>query len=545
VIIIDILNAQFIGKYSKKILAFAYNKTGNIYDAEDLSQEILIALCESIPKYPKIENIDGFVYTICYHCWSNFLRKHKKHWHSANIDDMHNLHADNDVQSEVENIIFIEKMKHEIAYLSKTHRDIITMTYYDGKSSGQISRELKISDSTVRWHLTEIRKKLKGRIEMNNNENLNYKPIKLTATWFGRSGNTTKGIGQYRLVDNICYLCYGKPLTIEEIAQKLSVAAAFIEPHIEELVFMDYMKLVGENKYQTNFFIRTEAFLEIAKQYQYDNIKNKAVKLYEAIEKKYTDIKAINFTGSDLQKDFLLWILMPFLIYRLEEKANDIIKQKKEYFYCMPKRKDGSENWIRAFLKEDDYVSSLPEKVIKFDKKAICRWSDRWIPHEICSLQVLFYATEQVHGLRIDLTDREFRELSHISDIIKNNLSPDNYDKTLIARYVELGYVKVENDKMSMLIPYLKKDEYEKLDKILLEVEAELGDDYFVDYIEGYMKKVKAQTPDFLPENEKNYVATGISAITAVPYYLADCGKLRYPTDEEAKRLGIIIWEVK
>jgi DNA-directed RNA polymerase specialized sigma24 family protein len=82
--------------------------------------------------------MDGFVYTICYHCWSNFLRKHKKHWQSANIDDMYNLRDEHDLQSEVENIIFIEKMKNEIADLSNTHRDIITMTYYDGKSSAPL-----------------------------------------------------------------------------------------------------------------------------------------------------------------------------------------------------------------------------------------------------------------------------------------------------------------------------------------------------------------------------------------------------------------------
>ena len=91
----------------------------------------------------------------------------------------------------------------------------------------------------------------------------------------------------------------------------------------------------------------------------------------------------------------------------------------------------------------------------------------------------------------------------------------------------------------------MKKDEYEKLDKILLDIEAELGDDFFIEYIEGYMKKAKGQIPNFLPENERNYVATKISCISAMPYYLSTIGKLRYPTDEEAKRLGIIIWEMK
>jgi len=550
---IDIVNNdEFVDKYSKEILAFAYNKTGNIYDAEDLSQEILISLFTSIPKYSKIENMDGFVYTICYHCWSNFLRKNKKHWNNTDIDDII-ISDDCDVQTEVENAIFIEKMKKEIAYLSKLHRDIITMSYYDNKTSGQISKELNISDSTVRWHLVEIRKKLKGRIENMNNENLNYKPIKLNAGWSGRSGRTTRGIGQYRLVDNICWLCYGKPLTIEEIAQKLSVAAAFIEPHLEELVFMDDMKVVDGNKYQTNFFIRTRAFLDESAKYYINQIgsniaiKEKFNKLYEEIEKRYDDIKAIDFAGSDLDKDFLLWALIPFLVRRLENKSNDIIKQKKEYFYCMPKRKDGGEHWIRAFLQEDEYVGTLSKEGEEFFEKYICSgWSDAWLPNEICSLQISSYATKQVCAGRDFLYGNSLQEISRIVEIIKNNLTPGEFDKRIIAKYEEMGYLKVEDGKIKILIPYFKKDEYDKLDKIFIEIENNLGDDFFVDCIEGYIKTMKSHIPEFLPDNERNYAASGdITFITAIPYYLADKNILRYPTDEEAKRLCIIIYEIK
>ena len=543
-IIIDIFNAEFIAEHSKKIFAFACNKTGNVYDAEDLSQEILMALYTSIPKYAEIENLDAFIYTICYHCWSNFLRKNKKHWHHADIDDMYDLSADTDVHNEVETTIFIRKMREEIAYLSKLHRDIITKTYYDGKSSTQISRELNISDSTIRWHLAEIRKKLKGRIEMN--ENLNYKPISLRAGVAGRTGGNTKGIGYYRLVDNICYVCYGKPLTVEEIAQKLSVAAAFIEPHLEELVFMDYMKLVDGNKYQTNFFIRTNAFHEIHNKYDYSYIKthNIAEKLYNALDKRYEDIKAINFVGSDIDKDFMMWILLPYLIRRMEKSANDIIMQNKENFYCMPKRKDGSEVWIRVILNEDDYVSPMSDEEILFAEKSSVRWCDPWIPDEICSLQVSYYDTVKAGG-RYDLRGREFKDLSQIADMIKNDVEPDDYFKTIISGYIENGCVKVENDKVSMMIPYLKKAEFDKFDAIMHEIEDELGTDYFVDYIDGYMKEVKKSVPDFLPLNEKNYVATGISCITGLPYRLAELGKIRYPREDELKRLGIMIWEVK
>ncbi|MCL2158319.1 MAG: LuxR C-terminal-related transcriptional regulator, partial [Oscillospiraceae bacterium] len=416
-------------------------------------------------------------------------------------------------------------------------------TYYDGKSSAQISKELNISDSTIRWHLVETRKKLKRRIEMDNHENLNYKPIALNAGWSGENCKTMRGIGQYRLVDNILYVCYGEPLTIEEISQKLSVAAAFVEPHIEELVYMDDMKQIGSDKYQTNIFIRTKAFLEIEQRYTYDNIGAKAEKIYEAIEKRFDKIKDINFVGSDLDKDFLLWILICYQTERLERKAKNIISKTKEFLCCTPKRKDGSEHYVRAFLQEDDYVSPMPEEVQAFGQKCDYCISNAWAPHEISSYQIVSYATIQA-GDRNILWGNALKQIQHIVKISKNDLAPDKYTETLIAEYAKSGLMKVDGGKIKILMPYLTKNEYEKLDEILLEAEAKLGEDFFVDYIEGYMKKAKTQIPDFLPDNEKNYVVTGISCVAPVPYYLSERGKLRYPTDEEAKRLGIIVWEL-
>jgi len=549
---IDAESAQFtdehLKEYSKKILGFAYDKTGNIFDAEDLSQEILIALFTSIPKYAKIENMDGFVYTICHHCWSNFLRKNKKHWRHANVDDMYNLGDGRDVQSEVETAVFLEKMRAEIAYLSKLHRDIIIMAYYDGKSSRQISKELDISDSTVRWHLAETRKKLKGRIENMSNENLNYRPIALNVGHNGSVNGTNgmKGLGQNRIVDNICYVCYGIPLTIEEIARKLSVAAVFLEYHIDELVYMDYLKIVDEKKYQTNFFIKTPAYGEIAAQHYYDNIKDLAGKFYEAIEKRYDDIKAINFLGSDLDKDFILWILIPKLIRRLESEAACITEKKNNWSYYYPKRKDGSEHWVCASLQDCDYTSTISQEAREFSKKTNGNGIKiRGTDNNIRSLQLDSYATLQLKIYWRDFNGDELKELSRIAEIIRNNLTPNDYDKILIAKHAGLGYIKVDGGKPQMMIPYLNKDEYEKLDKIFSEIESELGNDFFVDFNESYTKKAKSQIPDFISEDEKVNTIGGITCAYAIPYYLSEHNKLRYPTDEEAKRLCTIVWEGK
>jgi RNA polymerase sigma factor, sigma-70 family len=534
-------NSQIISQYAKKIYGFAYGKTGNIHDAEDLSQDILTALHTSIPKYGKIDNPDGFVYTVCSHCWSNFYRANKKHWSHADIDDM-DIADTSDVESEVETRILIEKMRKEIAYLSRLHRDIIVKTYYDGKTSTEISRELNIPNSTVRYHLVEIRKKLKERIEMNT-EKLSYTPVVLSASAMGRTGMYTAGIGNYRLVDSIVCACYGKPLTIEGISQKLSVAAVFIENHLHELVYMDFVKVVDGTKYQTNFFIRDEAFSEISLQYISDNVAPYAERIYEALDKRYGDIAAINFAGSDTGKNYLMWILTAFLTMRLEGKSGAIISQREDCSAIMPKRQNGSEAWLHAYLRDDNFVSTLTEKAAQFAPKARFNFCDPCIWEQVWSLQVYFAATIEAGG-RPALREREFEELSRIMEIINRGAEPEDYGKTLIARYAEQGYVKVEDGKVKMLIPYLQKAEYDRLNAILSDIECELGDDFFVPFIEGYVKIAKTKIPSFISDNERNHAATSISCVNAVPSCLEEMGKLTPPTEEEARRLGIIIYKI-
>jgi len=64
------LNNEMILKYAKKIMGFAYSKTQNITDAEDLSQEILLSLSDSLKRQNNICDKDGFVFTICCYTWS-------------------------------------------------------------------------------------------------------------------------------------------------------------------------------------------------------------------------------------------------------------------------------------------------------------------------------------------------------------------------------------------------------------------------------------------------------------------------------------------
>jgi len=174
-----IFDDYFISLYSKKILGFAYKKTFNTWDAEDLSQEILTTLTIALKNRDDIKDMDGFVYTVCCHVWSNFYRANKKYFKN-NVDLDYAAGIQNDSMLEEDLILKedAEKLRKEISYLSRIHREITVMYYYEERKGDEIAAIMGIPHSTIRWHLSAIRKKLKaakinsGRIFLSGSKNI-------------------------------------------------------------------------------------------------------------------------------------------------------------------------------------------------------------------------------------------------------------------------------------------------------------------------------------------------------------------------------------
>ncbi|HZK34555.1 MAG TPA: RNA polymerase sigma factor [Bacillota bacterium] len=544
------MDEKMIQGYAKKIMGFAYSKTNNLQTAEDLSQEILLALSSSLRRQERIDNMDGFVYRICSYTWSKFLRSNKKHWNNIDIDAFFDLGDESSVEEDVQLNLMIEGLKQELAYLTRVHRDITLMFYYENKTGGQIADLLGIPHSTVRWHLSEIKKKLKVGIEMTN-KNLAMKPKRLIA---GHDGYISPdyhqcGLGQDRLVDNICIACYGNKLTIEEIARSLSVAAGYIERHIERLVYIDYLRVVDKNKYTTNFFIGTVRHDVLVGKYHYHNIGPYAERIHKAFEKRYDRIRAIGFLGNDLDKDFVLWALIPLAVNRLYYTSLKAVYKRNRLVIDTPRRKDGSQHWVCAWLVEDDYLDKQTEfsreELDFYDKSFGNGIKTRNNDQGLASLQLESKATIDAGYHWREFESQDLNELSRIANIITDGQDPNDLDKLLIAKQAESGYVKMESGKAKILIPYFTKDQMEELHLVLDEIYKELGEEIFTDYIESLADITQAELPDFISKEERTYLKYKAYPQYAILYWLADKGMVRYPTKEEAKRLCTVVWQEK
>jgi len=524
-------------------MGFAYSKTRDAHQAEDLAQEILCELVDSLRKRDDVVNIDAFVYTISCYTWSNFLRRNKRHWGNFDVDSLHALKSEQNIEDEVAAAQLLEQLKTEIIYLNALHRRITVLFYYDNKTGAEIAKLLNIPHSTVRWHLTEIKKKLKVGIEM---ESTSFEPRKLVSGMdgdFKHGFAGLRGLGRNRLVDNICLACYGKALTIEEIARTLSVAAAYVEDHIRELVYMDLLQVVEKNKYTTTFFISTLRHEMIAAKYHFNNIKPYAEKIYAAFDKRYNAIKGIGFIGSDLDKDFLLWALMPIVLKRLYSKSKAYILTKWNTSIEAPKRKDGTRFWACATLCDEHYFNTQAEftsEEVRFRELSTGYGVRTYHHHGYTMLQVEGRASIEV-GERW-LTSLDLADFHRIAEIIRNDLRLTETDKEIAASLIEKGYVRMEDDTLKMLIPFLFKDETDALFVVLDEIIEEVGETCFAGYIEAFAEIYDKELPQFITKGERAYHKGNIYTDYAVLYWLSKNGYLRYPTEEEARCLCTVVW---
>lgn len=218
----DLTKESLYQSYSRKIYRFAYGKTSHEHNAQDLTQEILMGLYQSLRSGKQVDNMDAWVYTICWYTWSNYLAKEKRHWRNIDLEQLPFLQNAHTVDFDSNGMELMESLQQEVAYLSRLQREITIHYYYERQSVDQIAEQLGIAAGTVKWHLFEVRRKIKEAIKVDYSENtLSYKPVKLNVGHSGTAGPNNEPNGYFGslLTSNICVAMYGKPLTIEEIAR--------------------------------------------------------------------------------------------------------------------------------------------------------------------------------------------------------------------------------------------------------------------------------------------------------------------------------------
>ena len=253
------MQSKELENYIEFLLSAVLQRCGNIYDAEDLTQDTLLVAMSYIARGRDIQDVKAWLLVVMGRKFNDMLRKRYKQpivsiGDDFDIVDENAMIQLNDEDDEAENV------RKAVAYLAKNYREVIVRYYMNGQSVSQIASELGIPEGTVksRLHLGRDHVK-KGISDMEKYSKQSYSPITLHVSYSGNPGLNGEPITLIKndlIAQNILWLAYSKPVTIEEIALSIGIPVAYVEPIVEKLVDGELMKKVG-NKVYTDFMIST------------------------------------------------------------------------------------------------------------------------------------------------------------------------------------------------------------------------------------------------------------------------------------------------
>lgn len=158
---------KLIEKYYKDIFRWSFAKTKNRFDAEDLTQEIVCQIIKVFSKNNLILEPEKYIWKIAYYVWCDRAKEYVKSKSVISNDLILTQVSDEktDIIKEIELEELKEKLKDIIDTFGNTMKSVVELYYYKDKQVKQISEELSMKESLVKYYLYEARNKIKEKME--------------------------------------------------------------------------------------------------------------------------------------------------------------------------------------------------------------------------------------------------------------------------------------------------------------------------------------------------------------------------------------------
>lgn len=144
--------------YSNDALRLAFNFTRNIFEAEEIVQEVFIKLYKELEKNSKMVIKKSWILKVTANeCKDSF----KIAWRKKVILKDELLQNEVDLRDVLKN----DELSDALLKLSKKYRNVIYLYYYEGYNINEISEILNLKPSSVKSLLSRGREKLKKFLE--------------------------------------------------------------------------------------------------------------------------------------------------------------------------------------------------------------------------------------------------------------------------------------------------------------------------------------------------------------------------------------------
>ena len=170
---------KLVERHQKRILWLAYDLSGNMQDAEDLSQEIFVKMFRSLKKFRGESKLSSWLYKITVNTWMSESRRG-----SARVKKMQEPLEEDLVQDRAhglgyytagpeqgaEAVLINKQFRKAFELLSQRELSVFVMRHYHDCKITEIGKILDLSSGTVKSLLFRAVKKMQKRLECFSDE---------------------------------------------------------------------------------------------------------------------------------------------------------------------------------------------------------------------------------------------------------------------------------------------------------------------------------------------------------------------------------------
>ena len=155
-----------IGHYQRSVFNIAYYKSHNVFDAEDLAQDVFLAAYKALPTLKEPGNFGGWLFGIAHNrCHKWFRREKTKILKFKEIREQRELEARisrREAEQSEDNRLQVSR---EIKQLPQEVREVLVLKYLEGKSYEVIESQLGLNAYRIDYLIRKGKALLKKRLQ--------------------------------------------------------------------------------------------------------------------------------------------------------------------------------------------------------------------------------------------------------------------------------------------------------------------------------------------------------------------------------------------
>lgn len=152
---------ELFNEYYLKIYYWAIKKTNNKEDAEDLTNNVFLAIFEYFSASIDVKKIENLVWKIAHNIWCKTAKNYIKEKNNIIYDDA----IDTEYQDDLLDKIIYKEIVNGIDNIGLTKNELISfkLYYISDLSISDISKKINVSQNNIKYYLYSARKKIKER----------------------------------------------------------------------------------------------------------------------------------------------------------------------------------------------------------------------------------------------------------------------------------------------------------------------------------------------------------------------------------------------